>query len=174
MKVLELLDELEEIIDTSASFPLTGKIMVDADDVLSVVRDIRRELPEEINHAQYIVNEQRNIIDKARQEYTEIINQAKAEAERLIETDDITVKAKHRADEILQVANENAKQLKLSSLEYVDNMLYDFQNKMDSLNSVYFEDMFNKLQETFEGLDRTVGTNRDEIKDMIFKVRDED
>ena len=25
MKVLELLDEIEEIIDTSSSFPLTGK-----------------------------------------------------------------------------------------------------------------------------------------------------
>ena len=48
MKVLELLDELEEIVDTSGSFPLTGKILVDADDILSVVADIRRVLPEEI------------------------------------------------------------------------------------------------------------------------------
>ena len=28
MKVLELLDEIEEIVDTSSGFPLTGKILV--------------------------------------------------------------------------------------------------------------------------------------------------
>ena len=29
MRVLELLEEIEEIVDTAAGFPLTGKIMVD-------------------------------------------------------------------------------------------------------------------------------------------------
>ena len=38
MKVLELLDEIEEIIDTSSSFPLTGKILVDAEEVLEIVK----------------------------------------------------------------------------------------------------------------------------------------
>ncbi len=46
MKVLELLDEIEEIIDTSTSFPLTGKIMVDAEEILEIVKEIRVELPE--------------------------------------------------------------------------------------------------------------------------------
>ena len=30
MRVLELLEEIEEIVDTAAGFPLTGKIMVDS------------------------------------------------------------------------------------------------------------------------------------------------
>ena len=29
MKVLELLEEIEEIVDTASGFPLTGKIMVE-------------------------------------------------------------------------------------------------------------------------------------------------
>ena len=32
MKVLELLEEIEEIVDTASGFPLTGKIMVDGVD----------------------------------------------------------------------------------------------------------------------------------------------
>ena len=38
MKVLELLEEIEEIVDTASGFPLTGKIMIDADELLEIVK----------------------------------------------------------------------------------------------------------------------------------------
>ena len=38
MRVLELLEEIEEIVDTAAGFPLTGKIMVDSQELLEIVR----------------------------------------------------------------------------------------------------------------------------------------
>ena len=174
MKVLDLLDELEEIVDTSGSFPLTGKILVEADDILSVVADIRRELPEEIERAQYITNEQERLLNKAKQEYQDIIAEAKHEAEKLIETDDITVKARRRAEEIVRSANESAKQLKLSTFEYIDGLLYDFQNRMDSLNESYFEEMVNKVRETLDGVNGTVQENRNEIRDLLFRTQDEE
>ena len=34
MRVLELLEEIEEIVDTAAGFPLTGKIMIDSEELL--------------------------------------------------------------------------------------------------------------------------------------------
>ena len=46
MRVLELLEEIEEIVDTAAGFPLTGKIMVDSQELLEIVREIRAELPD--------------------------------------------------------------------------------------------------------------------------------
>ena len=52
MRVLELLEEIEEIVDTAAGFPLTGKIMVDSQELLEIVREIRAELPDEIQQAQ--------------------------------------------------------------------------------------------------------------------------
>lgn len=54
MRVLELLEEIEEIVDTAAGFPLTGKIMVDSQELLEIVREIRAELPDEIQQAQWI------------------------------------------------------------------------------------------------------------------------
>ena len=48
MRVLELLEEIEEIVDTAAGFPLTGKIMVDSQELLEIVREIRAELQDEI------------------------------------------------------------------------------------------------------------------------------
>ena len=69
MKVLELLEEIEEIVDTASGFPLTGKIMVDAQELLEIVREIRLELPDEIQQAQWIKNERERIIAEAKKEY---------------------------------------------------------------------------------------------------------
>lgn len=66
MRVLELLEEIEEIVDTAAGFPLTGKIMVDSQELLEIVREIRAELPDEIQQAQWIKNERERIIAEAK------------------------------------------------------------------------------------------------------------
>ena len=43
MKVLELLDEIEEIVDTASGIPLSGKIMVDSNELLEIVKEIRTD-----------------------------------------------------------------------------------------------------------------------------------
>ncbi len=171
MKVLELLDEIEEIVDTSSGFPLTGKILVDAEEILEIVKEIRVELPDEIQQAQWIKDERQRILEEAKREYETILKDAKSQAEALIENDDITVKAKLRADEIMRVAEANVKALKMSTFDYIDSILYNFQEKMDQMNSVYFHDMFNSLQNTFEKVNNTIGDNRNEIKEMVYRTQ---
>ncbi|MGI6752464.1 MAG: hypothetical protein ACOX4U_07675 [Anaerovoracaceae bacterium] len=174
MKVLELLDELEEIVDTSSGFPLTGKILVEAEEILEIVREIRVELPDEIQQAQWIKDERQRILDEAKKEYEMVISDARSQAEALVDNDDITMKARAKADEIMAVAQNNVRTLKLHTFDYIDSILYNFQDKMDHLNSVYFQDMFNNLQNTFEGIHETLTENREEIKEMIYRAQTED
>ena len=171
MKVLELLDEIEEIVDTASGFPLTGKIMVDAEEILEIVKEIRVELPDEIQQAQWIKDERQRILDEAKREYETVLKDAQRQAEALIENDDITVKAKIRADEIMRVAEANVRQLKMSTFDYIDSILFNFQDKMDQLNAVYFTDMFNNLEKTFENINGTLAANRNEIKDMAYRAQ---
>ncbi len=174
MKVLELLEEIEEIVDTAAGFPLTGKIMVDAEEILEIVKEIRVELPDEIQQAKWIKDERQRILDEAKKEYESVLLDAQKQAEALIENDDITVKAKQRADEIMRVVEENCKQMKLGTFDYVDKILYNFQSKMEQINAVYFTDMYNDLEKTFENINNTLVANRTEIKDMAYRTQMED
>ena len=73
MRVLELLEEIEEIVDTAAGFPLTGKIMVASQELLELVRKIRAELPDAIQQAQWIKDERQRILDEAKNEYESIL-----------------------------------------------------------------------------------------------------
>ena len=173
MKVLELLEEIEEIVDTASGFPLTGKIMIDADELLEIVKEIRTELPEEIQQAQWIKGEQRRILAEAKDEYESVIRDARRQAEALIDNNDITIKAKIKAEEIITIAEEKAKQLKIGTYKYMDSILFNFQEKMEELNGTYFADMFNSLENTFSGINETLQSNRDEIKQMAFEVHDE-
>lgn len=173
MKVLELLDEIEEIVDTASTLPLTGKIMIDADELLEIVKEIRIELPDEIQQAKWIKDERQRILDEAKREYETVLKDAKSQAESLIENDDITVKAKMRADEIMKIAEANVKQLKMSTFDYIDSILFNFQGKMDELNAEYFGKMFENLEHTFNSINTTLSENREEIKDMAFRTQNE-
>jgi hypothetical protein len=169
MRVLELLEEIEEIVDTAAGFPLTGKIMIDSEELLEIVREIRSELPDEIQQAQWIKNERQRILDEAKAEYESILNEARQKADALVENDKITVKAKARADEILRIAQENSQVMKMSILDYTDSMLYNLQEKVDQMYATYFTDIYDDLQATFEKINANIASSRSEVKEQIYK-----
>ena len=169
MKVLELLDELDEIIEVASSVPVVRKVMVDPNEVREIVKEIRLELPDEIQQAQWIKNERQRILDEAKAEYESILNEARQKADALVENDEITVKAKARADEILRIAQENSQVMKMSILDYTDSMLYNLQEKVDQMYATYFTDMYDDLQGTFEKINANIATSRNEVKEQIYK-----
>ncbi len=170
MKVLDLLGEIEEIVDTSSGVPLTGKIMVDSNEILQLVNEIKDALPDEIQQAQWIKNERDRILGEAKTEYETIINNAQQQAEEMIETSDILTKARDRAEETRRTTEDSVRQLKLFTYDYVDRILFDFQDKMDDLSSTYFNDMFKSLESTFNSINATLAANRDEIKEMAYRT----
>ena len=169
MKVLELLDELDEIIEVASSVPVVRKVMVDPNEVTEIVKEIRLELPDEIQQAQGIKNERQRILDEAKAEYESILNEARQKADALVENDEITVKAKARADEILRIAQENSQVMKMSILDYTDSMLYNLQEKVDQMYATYFTDMYDDLQATFDKINNNIATSRNEVKEQIYK-----
>ncbi|MDR0876391.1 MAG: ATPase [Clostridiales Family XIII bacterium] len=171
MKVLDLLEEIEEICDTSAGVPLTNKIMVDKAELLEIVDDIRKALPDEIQQAQFIKDERERILNDAKEEYETIIKDAEQRAEVLVDQNEITTRSKQRAKEIEDSAAAGAKQLKMSTYDYVDKVLYDFQEKMEYLNGQYFGEMYTNLQNTFQGIGDRLVENRNEIRELSYKTQ---
>lgn len=168
MKVLHLLDELEDVIENSSGFPLTGKILVDGNEVLEIIKEIRVELPDEIQQAQWIKDERQRILEEAQKESQMMIRDAKSNIESMVENDDLSLKARAKAEEILNVAEQGAKQIKKDSLDYVDRILEDVQSKMDKLNATYVDELFAALQKNFDHISMTLAQNRTEVKNMMY------
>lgn len=173
-KVLDLLDELEDLMEGATAVPLTNKVVLEAEDIFNIVRDIRLSLPDDMQQAKWIREERDRILADAKSEYERIIREAKKQADYLVETDDITKRATKLASEIIEDAEVNARMLKMKTYDYVDKMLYDMQAKMDELQMKYFGEMFTNLEKTFSHIGEILNNNREEIKVLAYKTQNED
>ena len=169
MKVIDLIQDIEDILDTSSGFPLTGKVMVDPDEIREILKEVKQELPEEIQQAQWIKNERQRILDDAKKEYDNLIKVANEKAEQLVEEHDITLRAKKRADEIMRVTEENVRNLKMNTFRYIDEVLFKFQDKVNVLNEEYVQRMFGDINDLFGKINSTIASNRDEIKELSYR-----
>ena len=80
-----LLDQLEDLIEDAKSSFLSGKVAVDKNDMIDIIRDIRLKLPTEVRQSVWIVEERNKIIDEARTQACVIIEEAREQAQNLIE-----------------------------------------------------------------------------------------
>lgn len=173
MVIIDLLQEIEDILDAAGGLPLTGKVMVDPDDIKDILKEIRKVMPEEIQQAQWIKDERQRILDEARVEYDKLINLANEKADQLVESDDITLRAKKRADEILRSTEQSATELKNGTFEYVDQILYTFQQRLNDMNDSYVQRMMNEVSDLFVKMDQTLNDNRAELREMSEEEAEE-
>lgn len=171
MTVLELLEELEDIVDTAPGLPLTGKIMVDSNEILEISRSIRLSLPDDVHQAKWVKDEKERILGDAKAEYEKIIIEAKKQADYLVENHEITLRAQEVAKQIMADAENYSKVLKMKTYDYVDKILYDMQGNMDELNLKYFGEMYANLEKSFENISGILQNNRDQIKTLASRTQ---
>lgn len=171
MTVLDMLTELNDIVNNAPGVPLTGKIMVDGSEILEISRNIDLSLPDDIKEAKWIKDEKDRILTEAKGEYEKIIVNANKQADYMVESNEITKKAKERAEAIMKDAEDYAMLLKMKTYDYVDNMLFDMQGRMDEMNMKYFGEMYSNLEKTFNDIAHILQNNRDEIKSMAIKTK---
>ena len=170
MRIDELIKEIEEIVNTASGVPLTGKVMVEGEEIINILNDIEACLPDEIKQARWIQSEKDRILSEAKKEYETVVKDAKRHAESLVEKNVILARAQKRADELMMVTEENVRRLKMSTYDYIDSVLYKFQEQMAQLNDMYAK-MFDDLENTFNRVENMLNANRDEIKDMAYRTQ---
>ena len=138
MSIEEILDQLDELIDRSWSLPLTGgRCVVDADKVRELLDDVRLNMPTEIRQAQSIVADRTEIINNAKKEAETIIARAEKRAAALVDQEEIVRQSKNKAAEIAQQAQQQSREMRQSAKDFVDNILKNTEETLAaSLNEV--------------------------------------
>ncbi|WP_077367377.1 ATPase [Anaerosalibacter sp. Marseille-P3206] len=127
MDILQLIEEIEDIIEESSSIPFSGKVMIDKDEILEIIKEIRIKLPDEIKQASWVKDEKQRILAEAQKEADTIVSEARTHLEELIDHDEITKLAQVRAEEIMARSQNNAKEIRIGAVEYADNLLMETQ-----------------------------------------------
>lgn len=133
MDLLALIDEVEDILEAGTSIPLTGRVLVDKNELLDIVKEIRIKLPDEIKQAAWIKEERQRIIDEAQKTASTMVEDAEKRLEELINNEEVLRVANERAEEIITKAKLSSDEIRLGSLEYADEILYEAQEKFKEL-----------------------------------------
>jgi len=77
VEIMALIDRLEEMIQQATRVPLTGKVLLDPDELLGLVDELRDVVPQEIREANRVARDREAILAEAREQAEEILREAK-------------------------------------------------------------------------------------------------
>jgi len=123
MDLLELFNELEDIVDKGVSVPLSGRCLLDKEELLEIIEEIRNNLPDDLKQAKWIKSERDRILAEAKAEADKIIKTANEQIIEMVDENEITKKAMNRANDIMVKAQSESKATKDASIEYTDYLL---------------------------------------------------
>ena len=123
MEIFTLLETLEDILENSKNLPFTNKGMVDKEELLEIIKEIRIKLPDELKQAKWVKEERQRILVEAQNEADEIIKEAENRIISMIDEHEITKKAYEKKVEIIETANEMSREIKNGTEDYADGVL---------------------------------------------------
>ena len=130
MDILNLLEKIEDIIEEASKLPLSNKVMIDKEEVLEVINEIRLKMPDEINRASWVAKERQRILNEAQSEADEIIEKVKEQQKYLVEESEITREAQQYAKQLIEDAERKANDMKMGAYTYSDEILSSLEEKI--------------------------------------------
>ena len=174
----EMIDDIEVLIDEAKPARFSpGKIIIDRDVLVTVIEELRKQIPGEVERSHKIVLNKETILEDARIQAQNIIDQAAKEAGDLIDGNEIVEMAKMRADEIeasanfhakavIQSANEEADQVRLGALQYTKEIMEDVQGYVSSVREAQ-QSVFGQLMDTLNSDLESIAANSKEIEEQL-------
>ncbi|MBQ7037035.1 MAG: ATPase [Clostridia bacterium] len=135
MEIFDVIDQLEDLIENSFTLPIFHKTMIDKEDFMELLSDIRLRLPEDLKKAKWVTEQRTTIMEEAHKEAAEIIRGAEEQTKQLVEEHEITKKAYDQANEVLANAQKNAREIRLGARQYADDVLANIETRLSNLVS---------------------------------------
>ena len=136
MEILQINDILEDKIEQSKTIPLLNRSMIDKEDILASIEELRLHLPEDMKQARWIKDERKRILAEAQSEADEIIKGAKEKTAKMVDEHEITKKAYEQANQIIAAAQKNSRELRMGARQYVDSLFADTDAKLTKAQSI--------------------------------------
>ena len=88
-----------------------SKGIVEKDEVLEIIKEIRLKLPDELKQAKWVKEERNRILEEAKKEADGIVKEAENRIIAMIDEHEITRKAYDQKAEIIETANEMSREI---------------------------------------------------------------
>ena len=171
LNVMELLEYLEEILENAPKVPITGKALIDTKEFEEVIEQIRNYLPDELKKAKWVMGEKDRILEDAQKEYQNVKKETMEMMRQNIENHDMVKEAKLRANEIIALAQRDAKAIRIGSREYSTEILSQLDKEIEEKKLQLIQSMQDSFEKAAKEIDEKMTKSSDTIKENINELR---
>lgn len=124
----ELVNSLYETIQDAKSVPLSSeKCIIEREQVLDILDEIRANMPSDLKMAKEIVEKRSAIIAAGKKEAEDLRSKAEEYVRKTVSESAVVAAANAQANEIVSDAEKQAAQLRLSVQQYCESRLNDLE-----------------------------------------------
>lgn len=135
MEIVYLIDRLESLINEAKRLPLTSGVIVNQDEFLKIIDQMRITIPQEIREARRLKEERGQVIARAQAEAEKIVAEAKGEVSGLLAEEKLLKAAKEESAKIIEQARREAEKIRKGADEYAIEVLGQLQDQMMTLQT---------------------------------------
>lgn len=155
LEMINLFNELEDKIENAQTARFSQKSVIDKEELLSIISEIKTLMPDEVVQAVWINTERNRILNEAKKDAKELVAQAERDAQKIkeeytqsleelkqnsentlkdyIESSDVVGQAEQRAKEISDRAEYVANEIRQGSIEYATDVLSALEHNLKSI-----------------------------------------
>lgn len=128
-----LIDRLERLLTESWRMPLSAFLVINEDDFLDIIDQMRTAIPREVKEGEKIQRERERIIAQAEEEAERLLQLAQEDAAKLVEQHEIIRMSEQRGRTIIERAQREAEVLKGEADEYARQVLVSLDGQIGTL-----------------------------------------
>lgn len=133
MDIMEIINLMEESIEKASVVPLSGKILIDKEEMLDFIQEMRLSYPDEVKEAKWVKEERQKILNEAESRADSMLKTAESKMIQMIDEHEIVRQAQEKADMLMNEATNNATKLRTDSDQYADDVLGDVERRLEML-----------------------------------------
>ncbi|MFM9108842.1 MAG: ATPase [Chloroflexota bacterium] len=100
--ILYLIDRLEELVGVGKRVPFSTRVMVEEEEFIAILDQLRIAVPAEVGRAQRVIKEREAIIGNAQDEAARMLDAARQQAEYVVSQQGVLNEARQRGEELLR------------------------------------------------------------------------
>ena len=111
MDIINVIDRLDALVNTSRKVPGSHNRLVDADKVTELVEQLRLSVPQDMRAAQEVIERKDTILNQAQIDARRIRSEAEEEFKARLDQNELTAAARRKAEELSEESERKANRL---------------------------------------------------------------
>lgn len=128
-----VIGQVLEMLAGAKSMPLSSSIIISREEVAGLLRTALDRLPDELRQARWLLREREEFLAERTREAETLMEEVRAQAERMVQRTEIVRQANSVAQRILDDANDEARTMRHEAEDFCDQKLAGMEIVLDRL-----------------------------------------